>query len=73
MDFTLKANGDPHSITAADVEALREFGTTDAEIVEALETLNTGNNFNVFCDALDIGPDEFLTYGMAEGGEGDEE
>ena len=72
MEFTLKANGDPHSIAEADIATLREFGTTDGEIVEALETLNTGNNFNVFCDALDIGPDEFLTYGMAEGDEGGE-
>ena len=66
MEFVLKANGDPHSIAAADVEALREYGTTDSEIVEALETLNTGNNFNVFCDSLDIGPDPFLTYAMDE-------
>ena len=66
MDFVLKVNGDPHSISAEDIEALRELGTTDGELVEAIETLNTGNNTNVFCDALDIGPDPFLTYGMDE-------
>ena len=49
MEFVLKANGDPHAIVAADVETLRELGTTDGEIVEALKALNTGNNFNVLC------------------------
>ena len=64
MQFVLQAMGDPHAISAQDVEALRELGTTDGELVEALETLNAGNSFNLFCDALDIGPDEFLTYAM---------
>jgi alkylhydroperoxidase family enzyme len=49
MEFVLKANGDPHAIAETDVETLRELGTTDSEIVEALETLNTSNNFNVLC------------------------
>lgn len=46
---------------------MRELGTTDGEIVEAIETLNTGNNTNVFCDALAIGPDPFLSYAMDAG------
>jgi alkylhydroperoxidase family enzyme len=64
FDFVMKVNGDPHSITDEDVEALRALGVTDAELVEAIETLNTGNNTNVFCDALAIGADPFLTYDM---------
>jgi alkylhydroperoxidase family enzyme len=60
--FVMKVNGDPHSITEEDIVALRAIGTTDSEIVEAIETLNTGNNTNVFCDALKIGADPFLIY-----------
>ena len=62
----MKVNGDPHSIAESDIAELREFGTTDAEIVEAIETLNTGSNTNVFCDALGIGADSFLTYAMEQ-------
>lgn len=64
FDFVMKVNGDPHSITDDDIATLRRLGTTDAELVEAIETLNTGNNTNVFCDALGIGADPFLTYDM---------
>lgn len=64
FDLIMKANGDPHSITDDDIAELRALGTTDSELVEALETLNTGNNTNVFCDALGIGADPFLTYAM---------
>jgi uncharacterized peroxidase-related enzyme len=62
FDYAMKANGDPHGITKEDIAKLREVGATDAELVETLETVNTGNSFNLFAGALDVGPDEFLTY-----------
>ena len=67
FEYALKANGDPHSTTPEDVAALRRVGVTDAEIVEALETVNTGNNFNLINGALNIGPDDFLTYMRGRG------
>jgi thioredoxin 1 len=39
---------------------------TDAEIVEIIEVLNTGNNTNVLCDALDVPSDSFLEYENGE-------
>lgn len=61
--WVLQVAEDPHSVTAAQVDALRAVGFGDAALVEALEVLNLGNSLNTFCDALDIGPDDFLTYG----------
>lgn len=62
FDYALKANGDPHSITPDDIAALRALGVTDWDLVETLETVNTGNSFNTFAGALNIGPDDFLSY-----------
>jgi uncharacterized peroxidase-related enzyme len=62
FNYALKANGDPHSISPDDISLLREAGVTDQEIVETLETVNTGNSFNMINGALNIGPDDFLTY-----------
>lgn len=62
FDYALKANGDPHGITKEDIDRLREVGATDAELVETLETVNTGNSFNLFAGALDVGADDFLSY-----------
>ena len=67
-NFALKANGDPHSISPDDIAPLREAGVSDQEIVETLETVNTGNSFNMINGALNIGPDDFLTY-MKDRGE----
>lgn len=47
FEYALKANGDPHGITPDDIAALREEGVTDQEMIEALETVNTGNAFNL--------------------------
>ena len=66
FEYTMKVNGDPHSIMPEDIAACRELGTTDAEFVEILETVNTGNSFNTFAGALNVGADDFLTYAMDE-------
>jgi uncharacterized peroxidase-related enzyme len=67
FNWALKANGDPHAITREDVEAVRRAGATDADIVEALETVNTGNAFNLINGALNVGPDDFLDYMRGRG------
>jgi uncharacterized peroxidase-related enzyme len=69
FEYALKANGDPHGITRQDVEALRAHGITDGEIVETLETVNTGNAFNLINGALNVGADDFLGGYMRERGE----
>jgi hypothetical protein len=76
FDFALKAREDPHNIGDAEVHALRALGTTDQQFVEVLEVMNLGNSINLFCDALEIEADHFLTYpadapvarGRVEGG-----
>jgi len=62
FEYAMKANGDPHAITPEDIAALKALGITDWELVETIETVNTGNSFNVFAGALNIGPDDFLSY-----------
>ena len=69
FEYALKANGDPHGIEPADIAALRRHGVTDGEIVEALETVNTGNAFNLINGALNVGPDDFLGGYLKERGE----
>lgn len=66
FEYAMKANGDPHSITPDDIKICRDLGTTDSEFVEIIETVNTGNAFNTFAGALNIGADDFLTYAMDE-------
>jgi uncharacterized peroxidase-related enzyme len=67
FEFGLKANGDPHAIPREDIDALRALGVTDAELVETLETVNTGNSFNLINGALNVGPDDFLDYQTGRG------
>lgn len=55
-------HGDPHSVTADDIDALRQLGVTDSELVETIETVSTGNGFNLLSDALQLGAEPFLTY-----------
>lgn len=69
FEYALKANGDPHGITRQDVDALRVHGITDGEIVETLETVNTGNAFNLINGALNVGADDFLGGYLKERGE----
>ena len=66
FEYAMKANGDPHSLTPKDIMVCRDIGVTDAEFVEIIETVNTGNAFNTFAGALNIGADDFLTYAMDE-------
>jgi len=67
FEFGLRANGDPHSIPRSEIDALRSLGVTDAELVETLETVNTGNAFNLINGALNVGPDDFLDYKTGRG------
>jgi hypothetical protein len=67
FNFALKANGDPHSIVPADVEELRVKGVSDSDLIETLETVNTGNNFNLINGALNVGPDDFLSFMKGRG------
>jgi uncharacterized peroxidase-related enzyme len=67
FNYALKANGDPHSIVPADIEELRQQGVTDCDLVETLETVNTGNSFNLINGALNVGADEFLSYMKGRG------
>jgi uncharacterized peroxidase-related enzyme len=67
FNYALKANGDPHSIVPADIEELRRTGASDSDLVETLETVNTGNSFNLINGALNVGADEFLSYMKGRG------
>ena len=67
FDFAMRANGDPHSMTRNEIEAVHRAGASDADIIETLETVNTGNSFNLINGALNIGPDPFLSFMTGRG------
>ena len=67
FEFAMKANGDPHGTTRADVDACKRAGADDHDIIETIETVNTGNSFNLVNGALNIGADEFLSYMIGRG------
>lgn len=52
-----KANGQHHEFTAADFEAVRATGASEAEIVEAFGVMETFVAFNRFLDAVDVAMD----------------
>ncbi len=54
IGFARKANASPLRITDAEFAALREFGTSDAEIVEALGVMELFTAFNKFLDSLEV-------------------
>lgn len=62
FEYAMKANGDPHSVTREDIQGLKALGVSDSELVETIEIVNTGNSFNTFAGALNVGTDSFLTY-----------
>ncbi|NCO52057.1 MAG: peroxidase-related enzyme [Deltaproteobacteria bacterium] len=49
-----KANAAAHEVTAAEVDAVRQTGAGDAEIVEALGVMEVFTAFNKFLDVLDV-------------------
>ena len=67
FEFAMKANGDPHGTTRSDVDACKQAGADDCDIIETLEAVNTGNNFNLINGALNIGADDFLSYMTGRG------
>ena len=67
FEFAMRANGDPHSMSREEVEAVKAAGATDSDIIETLETVNTGNSFNLINGALNIGPDPFLSFMTGRG------
>jgi hypothetical protein len=54
-------------IGSADIEELRRKGALDCDLIETLETVNTGNSFNLINGALNVGPDDFLSYMKGRG------
>lgn len=61
VEFALKAQKDPHSISEEDMKVLKKQNVTDEEIVEILEAVNLSDGINRFCDALGLSKDPWLT------------
>jgi len=60
VEFAIKADVDPHGITDEEFAELKTVGSTDEEIVEALETMTLCTGINRFADALGIENDGWL-------------
>ncbi|MGI5859389.1 MAG: hypothetical protein ACOX8P_08770 [Tepidanaerobacteraceae bacterium] len=60
LEFCLKANVDANGITDEEFQKLKDLGSTDQEIVEAIECMTLCSGFNSYADALGIGNDAWL-------------
>jgi len=57
INFAIKLNETPTEITQADIDALRTFGFTDAQILEAIVMTGTAQFANMLSFALGTVPD----------------
>lgn len=57
MSFAEKVTLDPQSVTQEDVDQLREFAMTDAEILDITLAAAARNSFSKVLDALGVEPD----------------
>jgi uncharacterized peroxidase-related enzyme len=62
VEFALLANSDPHGVTQADIDSLREVGLTERGIVQLVWVVNMFASSNRLNTVLDTAMDENNTY-----------
>jgi len=60
MDFAVKVSREAGAVTAEDIHRLRQFGLSDAEILDATLAAAARNFFSRVMDALGTQPDDSL-------------
>ena len=61
----------PESLSEHDVEALRQVGWPDAEILTATQIIGFFNYYARMADALGVEPEDFMVAGRPPEGEGE--
>ena len=62
LDYAVKLNESPSSITEEDVGLLRQHGFSDEEIVDAVHCISYFSFINRVLDGLGVDPEPFMRY-----------
>jgi uncharacterized peroxidase-related enzyme len=54
LNFAVQSTTNPHQISDAKFNQIKELGFTDAEIVELVSVIDLFTSFNIFLDTLDV-------------------
>lgn len=65
LDFAVQVTGEPLSVTAETINALRVVGWTDEEILTATHIIGFFNYYARLADALGIEPEDFMVQRKA--------
>lgn len=63
MDFAVQLTREPSTVTRRTIEALRDHGWSDPEILTATEVIGFFNYYARMADALGVEPEDFMTRG----------
>lgn len=67
LDYAVKLTRDPRGVTRGDLDALRELGYTDEQVVDAVQCIGYFNFINRVLDGLGVDPEPGMRY-AAPGG-----
>ena len=67
LDYAVKLTRNPQAVSRADLDALRELGYTDEQVVDAVQCIGYFNFINLALDGLGVDPEPGMRY-AAPGG-----
>src|SRR5437773_435287 len=62
LDYAVKLTKDPRAVGRADLDALREAGFTDEQLVDAVQCIGYFNFINRVLDGLGVDPEPGMRY-----------
>ena len=69
LDFAVKLTKHPSGVQRDDLDALRQHGFTDEQLVDAVHCIGYFNFINRVLDGLGVDPEPSMRYGLT-GGQG---
>lgn len=67
LDYAVKLTKDPRGVSRRDLDALRELGYTDEQLVDAVQCIGYFNFINRVLDGLGVDPEPGMRYAAAGG------
>jgi uncharacterized peroxidase-related enzyme len=67
LDYAVKLTRDPRAVGRGDLDALREAGYTDEQLVDAVQCIGYFNFINRVLDGLGVDPEPGMRYAEAGG------
>lgn len=65
LDYAVKLTKDPRGVSRRDLDALRELGYTDEQLVDAVQCIGYFNFINRVLDGLGVDPEPGMRYAAA--------